>query len=234
MNEQFDKFIENFDINDNNIKKKYDHSLRVQRISEEIASSENFDKEKYLLASLIGLLHDYGRFYQWEKYKTYSDRESIDHGDYAVQRLFDKGEIKNFYNSHDNYNVIYEAIKYHNKYEVPLNVESMNLCNLVRDADKLDILYMYTIGELSLMEDGEVSDSVSKAFFEHRLIDNKLIKSKIDISIRTLCLIYDLNFNYSYKFLIDNSIIEKIYENVKNKEKLKVYFDEIKRFLERK
>lgn len=234
MNEQFEIFIKQFDLNEKNIKKKYDHSLRVQKICEALATSENYNKENYTLASLIGLLHDYGRFYQWQKYKTYEDKDSIDHGDYAVERLFENNEIKKFYNNKNNYNLIYEAIKYHNKYEVPKTVESKELCNIIRDADKLDILYMYTIGELTLREQGEISDEVKEIFYSHKLLDNKYINSNVDITIRTLCLIYELNFNYSYKYLKENQIIEKMYNKLKNKEKLKPYFEEINRYIERK
>lgn len=234
MNEQFEIFIKQFDLNEKNIKKKYDHSLRVQKICEALATSEKYTEENYELASLVGLLHDYGRFYQWQKYKTYRDKDSIDHGDYAVERLFENNEIKNFYNNKNNYNLIYEAIKYHNKYEVPKTVESKELCNMIRDADKLDILYMYTIGELTLREQGEISDEVKEIFYSHKLLDNKYINSNVDITIRTLCLIYELNFNYSYKYLKENQIIEKMYNKLKNKEKLKPYFEEINKYIERK
>ena len=145
MNEQFNIFMKKFNLNDKSIKKKYDHSLRVQKKCEEIAISKKYNKEKYTLASLIGLLHDYGRFYQWDKYKTFTDKDSIDHGDYAVKKLFEENEIIDFYKNKNNYIIIYESIKYHNKYEVPKEVQSKEMCNLIRDADKLDILYMYTI-----------------------------------------------------------------------------------------
>lgn len=234
MNEQFNIFIKNFDTKDENIKRKYNHSLRVQKICEKIAKTEKYTEENYELASLIGLLHDYGRFYQWQKYQTYEDEKSIDHGDYAVERLFKNNEIKNFCSNKKYYNIIYETIKYHNKYEVPQNVESKEMCNLIRDADKLDILYMYTIGELELKEEGQVSDKVKEVFYSHKLLNNRYINSKIDITIRTLCLIYELNFNYSYQYLKDNKIIEKINQKAKDKEKLKPYIEEIKKYIERK
>jgi len=36
---------------------------------------------------IIGLLHDYGRFIQWKKYKTFTDIDSIDHADLGVNLL---------------------------------------------------------------------------------------------------------------------------------------------------
>lgn len=234
MNEQFDKFIKEFNLKDKNIKKKYDHSLRVQKICELIAKNEKYDIEKYELASLVGLLHDYGRFYQWKKYQTYNDRDSLDHGDYAVKELFDNNQITKFYQKEKNYKIIYEAIKYHNKYKIPENVKSKEICNLIRDADKLDILYMYTINELVLNEEGIVTDKVKEIFYNHELLNNKYIKAKIDISIRTLCLVYDLNFKYSYVYLKEKQIMNKIYNKIKEKEKFKPYFEEINKYIERK
>ena len=234
MNEQFDIFIKKFDLNDKNIMLKYKHSLRVQKISEKIAKSENYDKEKYELSSLIGLLHDYGRFYQWKKYKTYKDKDSIDHGDYGAKELFESNQITKFYKNKNNYNIIYEAIKYHNKYKIPDDVQSKEMCNLIRDADKLDILYMYTIGIFTPKEKGNITKKIKETFYKHKLINSKDIKADIDIMIRTLGLIYDLNYNYSYVYLKQDKIIEKIYDKVKDKEKLKPYFEEIYKYIERK
>ena len=234
MIEEFEKFVNSFDINEKKIKLKYSHSLRVQKLCEAIAQDEKFDEHDFKVASVVGLLHDYGRFYQWTKYKTFKDKISIDHGDYAASELFENGKIKDFYQNEDDYQIIYEAIKYHNKYEVSKNVISKTMCDIIRDADKLDILYMYTINELKLEEDGEISEKVKKIFYNHQLLNNKYVNSKIDKSIRTLCLVYDLNFKYSYKYLKENKIIQNIYEILEQKEKFKPYFDEINKFIESK
>ena len=45
----------------------------------------NFSSEDVEIIMLIGLLHDYSRFEQWCKYNTFSDINSIDHGDLAVE-----------------------------------------------------------------------------------------------------------------------------------------------------
>ncbi len=229
--EEFTKFAEKFNLNDPMIKLKYNHSMRVQKLCEQIARSEN---ENIKLASIIGLLHDYGRFYQWQDYHTYNDLVSIDHGDYGVQKLFEENEIKSFYQEEKIYKIIYEAIKYHNKYSVPKEVESKIMCDIVRDADKLDILYLYKIGELKIKELGSVSEKVKDSFYKHNLINNKDIKSEIDITIRTLGLIYKLNFLYSYKYLDKNNIIKEIFNKLKDKEKLKPYFDEIEKYIKEK
>lgn len=44
-------------------------------------------KEEIQLATLIGLLHDIGRFEQYVRFKNYGVIKEFDHGDYAVEIL---------------------------------------------------------------------------------------------------------------------------------------------------
>jgi len=87
---QFDNHVYKYDMDDTKIKLKYYHSYRVMQLCREIAESEKLNEEDTYLATVIGLLHDYARFEQWDKYKTFSDINSIDHGDLGVQLLFDR------------------------------------------------------------------------------------------------------------------------------------------------
>lgn len=234
MIKEFKKYVKKFNIEEPAILKKYTHSIRVQKISEELAKSENFNPEEYELASVIGLLHDFGRFYQWHKYHTYKDIKSIDHGDYGAQELIEKGLIKKFYPKKENYQIIYEAIKYHNKYSVPDEVKSKKLCNLIRDADKLDIIYMCKIKELNIKDEGKISKQAEENFINEKLVNNKDINSAADLCLRTLSLIYDLNYKYSYEYLKKEKLVESMYNQIKDKEKMKKYFDKINEYIERR
>ena len=234
MEEEFKKFVQKFDLNVKMIKLKYNHSLRVQKLCEEIAKSEKLSNKNIKIASTIGLLHDYGRFYQWKKYQTYNDIESIDHADYAVQKLFDNGEIKKYYQNEEDYKTIYEAIKNHNKYEVDKNVEFKTMCNIIRDADKLEIIEMYKKGELIAFNEGEISEKVKESFYNHTQVNNYDVNSKADALLRTICLIYNLNFKYSFKYVKENKILDGIFNKIENKEIIKPYFNEIKKYVERK
>lgn len=234
MNEEFEKFINNFDIKEINIKRKYNHSLRVQQINEELAKKQNLSNHDIELAKLIGLLHDYGRFYQWTRYRTFDDKKSIDHADYAATELIDKRKITNFYKNKEDYRVIYEAIKHHNKYSVPKDVKNKLMCEMIRDADKLDLLYMYSTNDFKIQEEGQVSEKVRKQFFNYELIDFKNKKNKIDTTINGLSFVFDLNLKCSFKYLKEKKLIEKMYENVKDKKKFDEYFDLINKYIEEK
>ncbi len=234
MNQEFEIFVNNFDMNEKSIERKYSHSLRVQKINEQLAKKKNLNEDLIELASLIGLLHDYGRFYQWTKYKSFDDYTTIDHADYAAKELIEKKEISKFYKIKDNYRVIYEAIKYHNKYEIPTNVENRMMCEMIRDADKLDLLYMYAIGDFKITDNEEISDNVKKQFFNHELIAYKNRKTKTDVFINGLSFIFDLYLKESLIYLKENNLIDKIKSHIKEKEKMKTYFNEIERYIEEK
>ena len=115
----FTKYVESYDMNDKSIMLKYLHSFRVMDLCHNIAQDNNLNKEDTEISILIGLLHDYGRFEQWQNYKTYSDKDSIDHADLGVYKLFDNNEIVGYCTNKDYYEVIYDAIRYHNLYSYP-------------------------------------------------------------------------------------------------------------------
>lgn len=119
LKEEFMRHVKNYDINDSNIAGKLYHSYRVMDYSILLAKHNNFKEEDEEIAALAGLLHDYSRFEQWTEYQTYSDIKSIDHGDLAVKRLFEDNEIINYCTNENYYDKIYDAIKYHNKYDFP-------------------------------------------------------------------------------------------------------------------
>ena len=45
-------------------------------------------------------------------------------------------------------------------------------------------------------------------------------------------MIFDLNYTYSYRYLKEHQIIEKIYAPIKNKSKFKKYFDHINKYVD--
>ena len=236
MIEEFRKYVNNFDFTDKNIERKYYHSLRVKSLCQLIAKDVGFSDEDAKIAEVVGLLHDYGRFMQWNEYHTYRDLDSIDHGDYGVKQLFDNNEITNFWTNVKDYDEIYDAIKYHNKIAIPEHLSEHNktLCKVIRDADKLDIMYLYVSKALTFQEDGDVSAKVKETFDAEKTINRKDEKTGADTAITLLALVYDLNFDYSFKHLKKYKIIEQIYENVKDKEKFKYYFDKVINYIDEK
>ena len=235
MINEFKKYVEQFG-EDENIKLKFQHSLRVKNICVELGKQLNFNNKDIKTIEVIWLLHDYGRFEQRNKFHTYSDSISIDHWDLAVKLLFDNNEISRYYQYEDDYNDIYIAIKYHNKLNIPNNLTKRQkiLLEVIQDADKLDILYAVSIKKIGFPEEWDVSPKVKESFDNKSLINKKDMISGIDYALLKLALIFDLNFNYSFKYLKDNKIIETIYNNLTDKNKFKYYFDVIYKIIDSK
>ena len=235
LKEKFRKHVENYDMDEVAINRKFYHSYRVMDFCMLLAKYNNFNDEDTNIAMLVGLLHDYSRFEQWTKYKTYSDIKSIDHGDLAVKRLFNDNEIIDYCTNKEYYDEIYDAIKYHNKYDYPETLSKHNklLCKIVRDADKLDIFYLLGINKDLINEDYcLISDKIREDFYNNKLIKHTDINNESDDVILKLAMVFDLNFKYSFEYLNKYKLIDKIYENIKNKNKFKPYFEYINKYIE--
>lgn len=239
MNENFDAFDEyamQFDMNEEKIAYKYNHTYRVVHQAEEISRSINLEEEDKIIASLIALLHDVARFKQWTMFKTFNDHNSFDHGKEAVKILYDEGLIHKFILNHEYDSVIKKAIYYHNKLEVDetdMTIKEKLHSKIIRDADKLDIIYAISTNKLISLEedDNEISDEVRKSFMLHKAVDKKDCKSENDHTILMLALVFDLNYKYSKNRVYDEDYINKIYNNLKHKSIFKEYIDELNNYL---
>ena len=138
---EFLKYTEKYDLEDENIQRKKEHSLRVMNISETIARKLNLSEEEIQLSTLIGLLHDIARFEQYKRYQTFKDSNSFDHGNYALKIL--NRDIRKYIEQDDYDEIIRKAIKNHNKFiiEDELTKKEELFAKIIRDADKIDILY---------------------------------------------------------------------------------------------
>ena len=235
LKEEFRKHVEKYDMSENAIIRKFYHSYRVMDLAMLLAKYNNFNDENTKIAMLVGLLHDYARFEQWKEYGTYSDLDSVDHGDLAIEMLFDNNEIVNYCKEKSYYDEIRDAIKYHNKYAYPDHLSDHNklLCKIARDADKLDIFYLYGVNpDLMPQDDCEISDKVKESFDKNESVSYKDLKSKSDKIILSLAMVFDLNFKYSFEYMKEYKLIDKMYENIKDKEKFKPYFEYVNKYIE--
>ena len=197
--ELFEEYTHSFDLGVPEINMKYEHTYRGMDYSEDIAKSLNLDEKEVTRAKICGLFHDLGRFPQFKEYKTYRDEDSFDHGDKSEEILKEL-----------NYNddIVLKAVKYHNKKEVPNFDELTNMhCNIVRDADKLDIIDMQ-INKLDRYDYKYPLDILDN-FKKHTLLDNHYADSKFILLIRMLCFIFDINYKRTIEIIIEKGIIER-------------------------
>ena len=79
VKQAFQEYTGTYDIHDEKIRLKVEHTYRVADISEQIAEKLGLSEEDIALAWLIGMLHDIGRFEQLRRFHTFVDSQSIMH-----------------------------------------------------------------------------------------------------------------------------------------------------------
>lgn len=211
----FLKYVQNYDLNNENIKRKEQHSLRVMAISKKIAEELKLSEKEIKLATLIGLLHDIGRFEQYTKWKTFSDRISTNHGVLGSKILEENNFIRTFVTENKYDEIIKKAIINHNKYQIDENLNKTELLysKIIRDADKIDILYEVADG--ILMKDVDLRDLCISENYFRQFHSKKTIKiadeqNDLDKLILKIAFIFDLNFECSKKIIKEKKYIERI------------------------
>ena len=234
----FDDYVMTFNLDEHMIAYKYMHSYRVVHQAEEICRSINLDTEERDLASLIALLHDIARFKQWTEYQTYKDALSFDHGDMGAKILFEDGLIKKFNAKEEDYDLIKKAIINHNKFEInkEFNDREKLHCKIIRDADKIDIIYAFSTWKLLRAEedDENITEEVKDDFFRHESVLKAHVKNKNDVIALMFSMVFDLNYEYSENRILEEKYLEKFYEGLKHKEIFKPYLDEAIKYLKGK
>ena len=130
-----------------NIRLKIDHSLRVLDMAREITAQESITGPARDLALAAALLHDTGRFPQYARYRTFSDRDSENHAVLGVRTLHqglgngaEEGLLAGF--SRRAAGIVLGAVRLHNLLALGdgLKEPLSTVARVVRDSDKLDIL----------------------------------------------------------------------------------------------
>ena len=121
---------------------KLEHTIRVAADSRAIAKGMNWTDEEAYLAEAVGLFHDIARFPQFKQYGTFSDAESVDHGDLGFQTLKKENLLDGL--ADEPRALILHSVQYHNKKELPriLSAHEEKHLRLIRDADRLDIFFI--------------------------------------------------------------------------------------------
>lgn len=234
----FDNYVNNFDMSNNMIKDKYDHTYRVCELSKNISKSLNLNEEDTSLAYLIALFHDIGRFSQAKEYNTFNDLKSVDHAYLGYKILFEDGLIRSFIDDSSYDNIIKKAILNHNKYEIENDLSDKELLHskIIRDIDKLDIIYnVVNLNQILFRDDDStISSNVKDKFKCEKSIMKSTNSTKNESLLIMLTFVFDLNFNYSFEYYKKYDLINKMYSKINNKELFKEYIDILNNYIERK
>ena len=231
----FDEYTFNYDMNDAEINYKYYHSYRVMDAMELLATKLNLSDKDIELAKVIGLFHDIGRFEQDKRYNSFSDIK-MDHGNYGVEVLKENKILDKLNIDSSDYEVIYKAIKNHNKFAIEPNLNERELLfsKLIRDADKLDILYALgneNIKGILRQDEEQISKSIEDSYFKEVPANTKESNSHNDGLIVIFCYIYDINFKETYQIILENNYYQKIYNRLNRKDIFEKYLEHTNKYI---
>ncbi|MCG6551719.1 MAG: HD domain-containing protein [Candidatus Magnetominusculus sp. LBB02] len=213
------------DINDQrNITLKERHTKNVCANMLEIARAHFSNSNDILLAEAIALFHDTGRFPQYDKYRTFKDAASVNHGLLGAQTLLQEQVLARL--PEEERQLIIQSVKYHNAYKIPANqtAKTNDFLRMIRDADKLDIWDVF-IELFSLPEDQRASaatlgfpdtdgcsDGLTQCIHDKKMGNLKDVRSVNDYKILLLTWIFDINYEKSFLLIEDRSYIARISE----------------------
>ena len=199
---------------------KIAHSFRVRDNCSAIGISLNLNEEEIAIAKTVGLVHDVGRFEQFCRYHTFSDGKSENHAELGAAVLRDADVLSRL--EEDVQELILKAVSCHNRLKLPEG-ESRRVtlfCNLLRDADKIDILGVVSAYyesneksdfiELNLPDEPIYSKEILDDLFINGLVDMTKMKTLNDFKLLQLGWIYDLNFPLAARMIKEKHYLEKI------------------------
>ncbi len=215
----FRDYVAAYDASDPKIKLKIDHTLRVASLCQKIAEAAGADTD---LSWLSGMLHDIGRFEQVRRYNTFVDSLSVDHAMLGADLLFREGLLERFCTQMTarEREILEKAIRNHSAYRLSedLNEEEILYCNVLRDADKIDIyrvncdtpreqIYNFTTQELI---SSPVCDEVKACFENRTAVLRSLKKYPADYITGHICLAFELVFPISRKIVREQGYLTRL------------------------
>lgn len=233
----FENYVNQFDTTDRRVRLKLAHTLRVATLARQLATSLELAADDLLLAEEIGLLHDIGRFEQIRQFATDKDafnKDMVwDHADNGVRLLFDLNLIEEFSNiAADHWPIIKTAVKNHNKLAIEPNLGERELlhCQIIRDADKLDIFQalLDEAHERDFQPD-LISAESRQRFFNRQTITQTDLELN---SLRTLAFVFDVNFKFSFRHLRDQQLLTKLFKASPSQDRLQEYYQFAQDFVE--
>jgi hypothetical protein len=173
----------------------------------------------------VGLLHDIGRFEQFNAYRTYNDARSTNHGRLGLKALREHLILAELEQAE--MSIIETAVEYHCVHEVPpaLSGNRLKFTKLARDADKIDIFEVMVASykefkahpekfklEIEYPLSGGCSPEVLEAVAKGNKVEYKLLKTMNDVRLMQVGWVYDINFAASLVRIKKRGYLESLAE----------------------
>lgn len=241
--EWFEKYVKAFSGENGHLcmhlELKRQHSFNVADNACRIASLLSWSREDTEIAFASGLLHDTGRFRQFQDYGTFFDPASVDHGEEGymeLNRFFPSGVL-----DVTTEKILKETARYHNKKDiVPTDRAVMPFLKLVRDADKLDILEVVRanvesgkMGELMPQMDleGGISPALVEEIDREGSASYSNVRSLADFLFLQVSWVYDLNYEPSVVIFKERDTSEWFFSKLEGYDILRPSLRRIRTFL---
>lgn len=246
----FDAYVKSFYSDDTGLQAgiilKETHTVRVCEKIVRIGRSINLKDEDLRLAEAIALFHDVGRFGQFKHYRTFNDRRSENHALLGLRELEQTGVLSGLVE--EERDLIMKAVEYHNAFELPQALEDRCLLfiRLIRDADKLDILDVFT--DYYTLRDRQPNPALESGLsdtpgYSPVLVENliqqqgcsyKDVKNYNDRKLLLLSWIYDINFPYTLSEIAGKGHIKKIMGLLPATEDIQAAHDHLQAYVTRR
>lgn len=256
----FASYVGQYDSGDPKISLKIKHTYKVAELCEKIGAAIGLEGDDLDAAWLCGMLHDIGRFEQIRQYNTFMDWKSVDHAKLSTVVLFgpkrdaDKilealplpcqlADFREFMDLKGYDDIVYTSVYYHSALQVPEELEERKkmYCNILRDADKLDIfranletsledIYNVTTEEIY---NSEITPEVFQVFGEHRAVPKLLKKAPVDHLVGHICLTFELVYPVSRKLVKEQGYLKRIMAFESNNPKTRKQFEYMRQEMEK-
>jgi hypothetical protein len=209
-----------------NIALKQVHTQEVCLNAVRIAQDLKMDPQSSALAEAPALFHDVGRFPQYKQYKTFDDSISTNHAALGTRVLRENKTLEKL--AKQDQKIIVRSVALHNVFSLPANLddETRLFAELVRDADKLDILRVFIeyfeqdeksragAVALGLSNTPGYSHDIMSCLKKGKMALKAMLRNQNDFKLLQLTWIYDLNFVSSFRMLVERNLIARLSEKL--------------------
>jgi hypothetical protein len=222
----FKEYVHTFREPDSTHQRSYDlkeaHTARVVEAMERITRALGLGENTRRVAAATALFHDLGRFPQYQRYRTFRDRDSENHAKLSVRELI-RHRVLNVLVPAER-QLIGRAITFHNRMQFPghLDPETLLHSRLIRDADKVDILRVMAeelqkpqslrnpVITLGLDCQLGVREEVYRRLFAGEVMSYAELDNVNEFKVLQMSWVFDINFLPTFEILRERDHIDVI------------------------
>ncbi|MBD5398878.1 HD domain-containing protein [bacterium] len=174
--------------------------LDIMLSEKSIASYITDDVKK--MVDISAILHDIGRFYQFDENGEFIPNHIFHHGQKSVDLIKDMPEFNNpmilfAIISHDNIAIDYTSEYYTNLSDNDKKIADI-MAKLLRDADKLENMRNFVVNgapKYKILKTEPLSEDVKHFIRNKTLVDRRFVKTSADMIADLILWVNDINFN---------------------------------------